>query len=73
VSEAQIVAITRTLDETKLKYDELAAQEKPLHDAIQQEHIDQIKALLSPPQVVAYDKWRAERERAKLVTVKQKK
>src|SRR5580692_10149216 len=65
VSEAQIVEITRELDETKRKYDALAAQEQPLHDKIQQDHIDQIKALLNDKQKVAYDNWRAERERAK--------
>ncbi len=64
-SEAQITAITKTLDETKRKYDELAAQEQPLHDKIQQDHIDEIKALLNDPQKIAYDNWRAERERAK--------
>jgi predicted secreted Zn-dependent protease len=66
VSEAQIVEITRTLDETTRRFDELAAEEKPLHDKIQQEHIDRIKALLNDQQKVAYDAWRAERERAKL-------
>jgi hypothetical protein len=65
VSEAQIVAITRELDETKRKYDALAAQEQPLHDKIQQDHIDEIKALLNDQQKIAYDNWRAERERAK--------
>jgi predicted secreted Zn-dependent protease len=65
VSEAQIVAITRELDQTKRKYDALAAQEQPLHDKIQQDHIDEIKALLNDQQKIAYDNWRAERERAK--------
>src|SRR3984957_15854463 len=46
-SEPQIAAITRTLDETKRKYDELAAEEQPLHDKIQQDHINEIKALLN--------------------------
>lgn len=66
VSETQIQQITRTLDETKRRFDELAAQEQPLHDKIQQEHIDQVKALLNDQQRIAYDNWRAERERAKL-------
>jgi predicted secreted Zn-dependent protease len=66
VSEAQIVEITRELDETKHRFDALAAEEQPLHDKIQQEHIDAIKALLTDQQKVAYDNWRAERERAKL-------
>jgi len=65
VNETQIVAITKTLDETKRKFDALAAEEKPLHDKIQQDHIDQIKALLTPQQVIAYDQWRLDRERAK--------
>jgi hypothetical protein len=65
-SEAQIAAITRELDETKRKYDALAAEEQPLHDKIQQEHINEIKALLTDQQKIAYDNWRAERERAKL-------
>lgn len=64
-SEAQIAAITKQLDETKRKYDELAKHEQPLHDKIQQEHIDDIKSLLTPQQVIAYDNWRAERARAK--------
>jgi len=70
-SEAQIVAITRTLDDTKRKFDALAAEEQPLHDKIQQDHIDEIKALLNDQQKVAYDNSRAERERAK--QAKQKK
>jgi hypothetical protein len=64
-SEDQIIAITKTLDDTKRKYDELAAQEQPLHDKIQQDHIEQVKALLNDKQKVAYDNWRAERARAK--------
>ena len=66
VNEQQIIAITRTLDETKHKFDALAAQEQPLHDKIQQDHIDEVKALLNDQQKIAYDNWRAERERAKL-------
>ena len=66
VNEQQIIAITRTLDETKQKFDALAAQEQPLHDKIQQDHIEQVKALLNDQQKTAYDNWRAERERAKL-------
>jgi predicted secreted Zn-dependent protease len=73
VSEAQIVAITRELDETKRKFDALAAQEQPLHDKIQQDHIDEIKALLNDQQKIAYDNWRAERERAKQLANQNKK
>jgi hypothetical protein len=72
-SEDQIVAITRTLDDTKRKFDALAAEEQPLHDKIQQEHVDEVKALLNEKQRIAYDDWRAERERAKLQAAKRKK
>jgi peptidoglycan hydrolase CwlO-like protein len=71
-SEAQIVEITKTLDETKKKFDALAAQEQPLHDKIQQEHIEEVKALLNDQQKIAYDNWRAERERAKQAAKQQK-
>jgi hypothetical protein len=69
-SEAQIVEITRTLDDTNRKFDALAADEQPLHDKIQQDHVDAIKALLNEKQNIAYDNWRAERERAKQATKK---
>jgi hypothetical protein len=65
VSDTQLAQINNILDDTKKKVNELAELEKPLHDRIQQEHIDQIKDLLTPPQKIAYDNWRAARERAK--------
>ncbi len=65
VSDSQLTQINNILEDTKNKVNELAALEKPLHDRIQQEHIDQIKDLLTPQQKVAYDNWRAARERAK--------
>jgi hypothetical protein len=65
VSDTQLSQINSILDDTKKKVNELAELEKPLHDRIQQEHIDQIKDLLTPQQKIAYDNWRAERERAK--------
>jgi peptidoglycan hydrolase CwlO-like protein len=71
-SEAQIVEINKILEDTKKKVDELAASEKPLHDKIQQDHIDQIKDLLNPQQRIAYDNWRAARERAKLAAQQKK-
>ena len=64
-SDAQLVEIGKILEDTKKKVDELAAAERPLHDKIQQDHIDQIKELLSPQQRIAYENWRAARERAK--------
>jgi hypothetical protein len=65
VSDAQLTQINNILEDTRNKVNELAALEKPLHDRIQQEHIDQIKDLLTPQQKIAYDNWRVARERAK--------
>ena len=64
-SGEQIVEINNILEDTKKKVEELTAAEKPLHDQIQQEHIDQIKALLTSDQRARYENWRQARERAK--------
>jgi uncharacterized protein YnzC (UPF0291/DUF896 family) len=64
VDDTQLAQINNILEDTKKKVNELAALEKPLHDRIQQEHIDQIKDLLDPQQKIAYDNWRAARQRA---------
>jgi hypothetical protein len=72
-NDEQLASVTRILDDTKQKFDALHAQEKPLHDRIQQDQIDAIKALLNDQQKVAYDEWRAERERRRQVAMAQKK
>jgi hypothetical protein len=63
VDEQQVALVNQILDDTKRKFDELHAQEKPTHDKITQEQVDAISALLTPPQKIAYDKWREERAR----------
>jgi hypothetical protein len=63
VNDAQVAAVTKLLDETKRKFDDLHAQEQPLHDKIQQDLIDSIRACLTDEQKPAYDAWRIERER----------
>jgi len=63
VNEQQVASVNQILDDTKRKFDELHAQEKPMHDKVTQEQVDAISALLTPPQKVAYDKWREERAR----------
>jgi CRP-like cAMP-binding protein len=65
VNDAQVTSINRILDETKRKFDDLHTKEKPLHDQIQQEQIEGIKAVLTEPQKIAFDNWRTERERAR--------
>ena len=72
VNEAQLASVNRILDETKRKFDELHQQEKPLHDAIQQQQIDSVSALLTPPQKIAYENWRAERARLQAEAQKKK-
>ena len=62
-TEEQVRAVNSILEDTKRKLDELAAKEKPMHDEIRMEHIEQIRALLNDQQKIAYDKWRAERAR----------
>lgn len=62
-SAEQLRAINAILEDTRRKLDELAAKEKPLHDEIRNEHIQQIRDLLNDQQKIAYDNWRAERAR----------
>jgi uncharacterized protein YdiU (UPF0061 family) len=65
VNDQQVASVVRILDETKQKFDNLKEQEKPLHEKIQQEAVEAIRAELTDQQKIAYDNWRAERERAR--------
>jgi uncharacterized protein YdiU (UPF0061 family) len=71
VNDEQIASVNQILDETKRRFDDLHAQEKPLRDKIQQDQHDAISALLTDQQKVAFDNWRA--ERARLQAEQQKK
>ena len=71
VNDQQVEEVNRVLDETKRKFDELHAEEKPARDRIQQEQIDAIHATLSDDQKVKYDNWRAERARKHAQQIKQ--
>ena len=66
VSDAQISVVDKLLSDAKRKMDDLRAQEKPVHDKLQQELIEDIRSGLNDQQKAAYDTWRAERERARL-------
>jgi hypothetical protein len=72
VNDQQIASVTQILDETKQKFDDLKRQEKPHHDALQQQQVDSIRALLTPDQKIAYDNWRAERARLQAEAQKKK-
>jgi hypothetical protein len=63
VNDDQIASVNRILDETKRKFDDLHAREKPLKDKIGQEQHDEIAAILTDQQKIAFDNWRAERTR----------
>lgn len=64
VTDAQVAEVSRILDDTKRKFDDLHASEKPLRDKIQQDQLTQIHAVLDDQQRAAFDKWHQERQRA---------
>ena len=61
VSDDQATAVAKILDNTKKKFDDIRRQERPLRDRIQQEQVDEIRALLTDNQKTAFDAWREER------------
>ena len=65
VNDQQLDRIREILDDAKDKYDAVHAKEKPMRDQIQKEQIEAVRATLTDTQRVEYDKWRAERERAR--------
>ena len=64
VNDTQADAVSKVLDDTKTKFDDIRRAERPERDRIQQEQIDSIRAILSDAQKPAYDAWRAERQKA---------
>jgi len=60
-TDAQIAEVNRILDDTKRRFDELHAQEKPLRDKIQQDQLNEIRALLDNQQREAFNRWHDER------------
>ncbi len=64
VNDTQAAAVTKILDDTKKKFDDIRREERPLRDKIQQEQIDEIRAVLTDAQRPAYEAWRAERQKA---------
>jgi hypothetical protein len=64
VNDEQAAAVTKILDDTKKKFDDIRREERPLRDHIQQEQIDAIRAVLTDSQRPAFESWRAERQKA---------
>jgi hypothetical protein len=73
VNDDQIASVTRILDETKRKFDDLHREEKPLRDKIQQEQVEAIRMVLNDQQRTAYENWRAERARLQAADLEKKK
>ena len=65
VNDQQLDRIREILDDAKDKYDAVHAKEKPMRDQIQKEQVEAVRATLTDTQRAEYDKWRAERERAR--------
>ena len=66
INNTQIAVVDKLIVDARRKMDGLRAQEKPAHDKIQQDLIEDIRSGLTDQQRAAYDKWHAERERTKL-------
>jgi hypothetical protein len=64
ITDEQTAAVSRILDDTKKKFDDIRREERPTRDHIQQEQIDAIRAVLTDAQRPAYEAWRAERQKA---------
>jgi hypothetical protein len=63
VNDEQAAAVSKILDDTKAKFDDIRRAERPQRDRIQQEQIDAIRAVLTDAQKPAFDAWRSERQK----------
>jgi len=72
-SDDQITKTSQILDDTRKLFDNVHAKEKQLHDSMYAEQVEEIKAILTPAQQVAFDEWRAERQRERDKAQKAKK
>jgi Spy/CpxP family protein refolding chaperone len=62
LTEAQVVKLDLIYDETRARVHQTRKQMEPAFEAIRQEQIDMVKAMLTPEQRVEYDKFLKERE-----------
>ena len=62
LTEAQLSKLVQNLDETRARMDEVNARAQPEIDRIRDEQIDKIRAMLTPTQLLEYEKFRKERE-----------
>ena len=59
----QVGKLNGILESTQQRMHDLHEREKPEMSAIHQEQVDKVHAILSPQQVLEYDKMREEREK----------
>jgi len=62
----QVAELQRILDETRQKVRQLKEQERPLAQAIHDEQVNKVRAMLRDDQRPLYDQFREERERKRL-------
>ena len=66
LTEPQLTKLMQIFDETRDRMDEVNRRMEPVMTGIRNEQIDKIRAMLTPEQLVEYEKLRKERdERAK--------
>jgi hypothetical protein len=70
VTDDQVTSVSKILDDTKKKFDDLRREERPTRDKIQQDQIDEIRAVLTDAQRPAYEAWRAERQKTQQQNIK---
>jgi hypothetical protein len=63
LDEQQVVQLQQILDETRQRFHQMREQEKPIAQAIQNDQVTKIRAMLRPDQLGAYETLRVERER----------
>jgi hypothetical protein len=62
LTQVQKEQLNQILDDTRAKYRQVRESHKPEMKAIQDEEVEKVNAMLTPPQRAEYAKMRAERE-----------
>src|SRR5262249_14066913 len=62
LTEAQLTKLMQIFDDTRERMDEVNHRMEPVMQAIRNEQIDKIRAMLTPEQLIEYEKLRHERD-----------
>jgi hypothetical protein len=68
LSADQVGTLQQIMDETRQRYHDLRDRQRPDLKAIEADHYQRIRAMLTEPQRAEYDKMRAEREQRRQQT-----